>query len=81
MFNDFAVDYIYHKIEGCPDITPDDYNIYRLKTIANLTYKQMQEKYGWPIHQLRQSVTKVRRFIRNNINKQDIKNKFYELYN
>lgn len=81
MFNDFAVDYIYHKIEECQDITPDEYNIYRLKTIGNKTYAQMQQKYGWPIHQLRQSVTKVRRFIRQNINKQDIKNKFYELYN
>lgn len=81
MFNDFAIDYIYHKIEECQDITSDEYNIYRLKTIGNKTYAQMQQKYGWPIHQLRQSVTKVRRFIRQNINKQDIKNKFYELYN
>lgn len=80
MFNDFAVDYIYRRIENEPDITPDDYNIYRLKTIANLTYKQMQEKYDWSISQLKHSVTKVRRFVRQNIRMKDIKKEYNEQY-
>lgn len=80
MFNDFCVDYIYRRIENEPEITDDDYNIYRLKTIANLTYRQMQAKYDWSISQLKHSVTKVRRFIRQHINMKDIKQEYNEQY-
>lgn len=78
VMNYFAICYIFDKVEN--EIDPESFNIYRLKTIGGQTYKTMSDKYGISQKKLKEAVTKVRRYIRNNISMKDIKREFHEQY-
>lgn len=54
-------------VEQSYDITPEEFNIWRIKLISKLTYKQMSEKFGYNPRYLRRINKKVNAFINNNL--------------
>lgn len=53
----------------------DHYNAFRLKTMGNLTYKQLEQKTG--LVKTRQLVKDVREWLQENVNEEELEREFY----
>ena len=76
LFQDFSVLYIMTVVED--NFDQEHFYLFRLKTLGNLTYKQLQDKTK--IKASRQKVINVKNFLKENVKKEDIKSAFNAMY-
>jgi hypothetical protein len=57
---------------------PEDFYLFRLKTLCNMTYKQVAEKTN--LKGVRTRILEVKKWLKENITKDEVKDKFYEIY-
>ena len=76
LFKDFSILYIMTVVED--NFSPEEFYLFRIKTLGNLTYKQLQEKTK--IKASRQKVINVKNFLKTNVKKEDIKSAFNAMY-
>lgn len=76
LFKDFSILYIMTVVED--NFDQEDFYLFRIKTLGNLTYKQLQDKTK--IKASRQKVINVKNFLKENVKKEDIKSAFNLMY-
>jgi hypothetical protein len=76
LFKDFSVLYIMTVVED--NFDQEHFYLFKLKTLANLTYKQLQDKTK--IKASRQKVINVKNWLKENVTKDDIKSAFNLMY-
>ena len=76
LFKDFSVLYIMTVVED--NFDQEHFYLFRLKTLGNLTYKQLQDKTH--IKASRQKVINVKNWLKENVTKDDIKKAFGTMY-
>lgn len=76
LFQDFSVLYIMTLVED--NFDQEHFYLFRLKTLGNLTYKQLQDKTH--IKASRQKVINVKNWLKENVTKDDIKKAFGTMY-
>lgn len=76
LYVDFATLYIMRKVEEHWD--GEHFYLFKLKTLCNLTYKELQEKSH--MKGCRQKFLNVKNWVKENITKDEINQAFYELY-
>ncbi len=76
LFTDFSTLYIMSLVEE--NFPPEDFYIFRLKTLCGLTYKQLQEKTNEK--RIRQRVVNIKTWLKANVKKEDIKEIFHRMY-
>lgn len=77
LFTDWATLYIMQVVED--NFPPEDFYLYRLKTLGNLTYKQIQDKTNEK--RVRQRIMDIKNFLKANVRKEDVKELFHQRYN
>ena len=76
LFKDFSVLYIMTVVED--NFDTEHFYLFKLKTLGNLTYKQLQDKTK--IKASRQKVINVKNWLKDNVTKDDIKSAFNAMY-
>jgi len=76
LFKDFSILYIMMTVEN--NFDSEHFYLFRIKTLGNLTYKQLQEKTH--IKASRQKVINVKNWLKENVTKDDIKSAFNLMY-
>ena len=76
LWKDFSTLYIMNEVES--NFPPEDFYLFKLKTLCNMTYKEVQEKTQ--AKKVRQRVVDVKNWLKENLKKEDVKAAFYELY-
>ena len=77
LFKDFSILYIMMVVEQ--NFDNEHFYLFKLKTlIPDMTYKKLQEKTN--MKGVRQKVVTVKRFIQDNITKDEIRKAFYDIY-
>ena len=76
LFQDFSVLYIMTIVED--NFDQEHFYLFRLKTLGNLTYKELQDKTK--IKASRQKVINVKNWLKENVTKDDIKKAFGTMY-
>lgn len=76
LFKDFSVLYIMTVVED--NFDTEHFYLFKLKTLGNLTYKQLQDKTK--IKASRQKVINVKNWLKDNVTKDDIKSAFNLMY-
>lgn len=76
LFTDWATLYIMQVVED--NFPPEDFYLYRLKTLGNLTYKQIQDKTNEK--RVRQRIMDIKNFLKENITKDEIIQKFRDTF-
>ena len=76
LFQDFSVLYIMTVVED--NFDQEHFYLFRLKTLGNLTYKELQDKTK--IKASRQKVINVKNWLKENVTKDDIKKAFGTMY-
>ena len=76
LFKDFSILYIMMLVEN--NFDSEHFYLFRIKTLGNLTYKQLAEKTK--IKASRQKVITVKTWLKENLAKDDIKKAFNEMY-
>ncbi len=77
LFTDWATLYIMQVVED--NFPPEDFYLYRLKTLGNLTYKQIQDRTNEK--RVRQRIMDIKNFLKENVRKEDVKELFHQRYN
>lgn len=76
LFKDFSILYIMTVVED--NFDTEHFYLFKLKTLANLTYKQLQDKTK--IKASRQKVINVKNWLKDNVTKDMIKSAFNAMY-
>ena len=76
LWKDFSTLYIMNAVES--NFPEEDFYIFKLKTLCNMTYKQVQEKTK--AKKVRQRVCDIRNWLKTNVKKEDVKEVFTEMY-
>ena len=77
LFRDFSVLYILMLIET--NFDSEHFYLFRLKELCkDMTYKKLSEKTG--IKAVRQKVVECKKWLKENVTKEDIRKEFYEIY-
>lgn len=77
LFKDFSVLYILMLIET--NFDSEHFYLFRLKELCkDMTYKKLSEKTG--IKAVRQKVVECKKWLKENVTKEDIRKEFYEIY-
>lgn len=76
LFKDFSILYIMMMVES--NFDNEHFYLFRIKTLGNLTYKQLQERTK--IKASRQKVIDVKNWLKENLTKDDIKKAFNDVY-
>ena len=76
LFKDFSILYIMMVVEA--NFDQEHFYLFRIKTLGNLTYKQLQERTK--IKASRQKVIDVKNWLKENVTKNDIKREFNQIY-
>ena len=76
LFKDFSILYIMMIVEN--NFDSEHFYLFRIKTLGNMTYKQLQEKTK--IKASRQKVITVKNWLKENLKKDDIKKAFNDMY-
>ena len=76
LWKDFSTLYIMNVVEN--NFPAEDFYLFKLKTLCNMTYKQVQEKTQ--AKKVRQRVVDVKKWLQANVKKEDVKTAFYEIY-
>ena len=72
LWRDYATLYIMLKVEE--NFDNESFYLFRLKTLGNLTYKQIREKTN--LKAIRKKILEVNNWVKANISKEEIKNNF-----
>ena len=72
LFKDYAILYIMLKVEE--NFDQECFYLFRLKTLGNMTYKQIREKTN--IKAIRKKILEVSSWVKQNVTKDEIKNNF-----
>jgi hypothetical protein len=72
LWRDYATLYIMLKVEE--NFDNESFYLFRLKTLGNLTYKQIREKTN--IKAIRKKILEVSSWVKQNVTKEEIKNNF-----
>lgn len=73
---DFSILYIMSAVEE--HFSPEDFYLFKLKTLFNMTYKQVAEKTN--LKGVRTRILEIKKWLQENVNKDDVKDKLYETY-
>lgn len=76
MKEDFSILYICKMVEL--NFSPEHYYLFKLKTLCNMTYKQIYDKTQ--IKKSRDKILEVKRWIKENLSREIINKEFRELY-
>ena len=77
LFKDFSVLYILMLIET--NFDSEHFYLFRLKELCkDMTYKKLSEKTG--IKAVRQKVVECKKWLKENVTKEDIRKEFFEIY-
>lgn len=76
LYKDFSTLYLMRKAEEVFD--RESFYLFRLKTFENMTYKQLAARTG--IKGVRQKVINVKKYLKDNVTKNEIDKVFNELY-
>lgn len=76
LWTDFSTLYIMNVVEN--NFPPEDFYLFKLKTLCNMTYKQVQDKTNEK--RVRQRIVDIKNWLKANVGKDDVKAAFYELY-
>ena len=76
LWKDFSTLYIMNEVES--NFPPEDYYLFKLKTLCHMTYKQVQEKTNEK--RIRQRIVDIKNWLKANVQKEDVKAAFYEIY-
>lgn len=76
LLEDFSVLYIMKRVEL--EFPQEHYYLFKLKTLCNMTYKQIYDKTN--IKKSRDKILEVKRWVKQNINRKIIKQEFFEIY-
>lgn len=76
LFKDYATLYIMLQVEK--NFDQEYFYLFRLKTLGNLTYKQIREKTN--LKAIRKKILEVTSWVKTNVTKDEIKNKFNEQF-
>lgn len=72
LWRDYATLYIMLQVEK--NFSQEDFYLFRLKTLGNMTYKQIREKTN--LKAIRKKILEVNNWVKANISKEEIKNNF-----
>ena len=76
LYIDFATLYIMQRVEQ--EFDGEHFLLFRLKTLCNLTYKQLQDKTR--LRGVRQKFLTVKNWVKSNVSKQEVNDAFYQMY-
>ena len=76
LYIDFATLYIMQRVEQ--EFDSEHFLLFRLKTLCNLTYRQLQDKTR--LRGVRQKFLTVKNWVKSNVTKQEVNDAFYMLY-
>lgn len=76
LWKDFSTLYIMNEVES--NFPPEDFYLFKLKTLCNMTYKEVQEKTQ--AKKVRQRVVDVKNWLKANVKKDDVKEAFNDIY-
>ena len=76
LWKDFSTLYIMNEVES--NFPAEDFYLFKLKILCNMTYKEVQEKTQ--AKKVRQRVVDVKNWLKANVKKDDVKAAFYEIY-
>lgn len=73
---DFSILYIMSAVEE--HFSPEDFYLFKLKTLCNMTYKQVAEKTN--LKGVRTRILEIKKWLQENVKKDDVRDTFYEIY-
>lgn len=76
LWKDFSTLYIMNVVES--NFPAEDFYLFKLKTLCNMTYKQVQEKTQ--AKKVRQRIVDIKNWLRLNVKKDDVKEAFNDIY-
>lgn len=76
LFTDFSTLYIMTRVEE--NFPQEDFYLFKLKTLCDMTYKQVQDKTQ--ATRVRQRVVDIKNWLKENVKKEDVKDAFYSIY-
>lgn len=76
LFKDFSTLYIMTLVEQ--NFDQEHFYLFKLKTLANMTYREVCEKSG--CRGCRTKILEVKDWLKTNVTKEDINKTFYEIY-
>lgn len=76
LYIDFATLYIMQRVEQ--EFDGEHFLLFRLKTLCNLTYRQLQDKTR--LRGVRQKFLTVKNWVKSNVSKQEVNDAFYLMY-
>ena len=76
LYIDFATLYIMQRVEQ--EFDGEHFLLFRLKTLCNLTYRQLQDKTR--LRGVRQKFLTVKNWVKSNVSKQEVNDAFYQMY-
>lgn len=76
LFQDFSVIYLMKKVEE--HFPPDQYNLFKLKYLCNLTYKQLREKTQ--AKSAKDKVSEVKNWLKENVTKDEVRQEFNDVF-
>lgn len=76
LWKDFSVLYIMSVVEE--NFPPEDFYLFRLKTLCSYTYKQLQE--ATKEKRVRQRIVDIKNWLKANVKKDDVKEVFNQIY-
>jgi hypothetical protein len=76
LWTDFSTLYIMNVVEQ--NFSQEDFYLFKLKTLCNYTYKQVQDKTNEK--RVRQRIVDIKNWLRLNVKKDDVKEAFNDIY-
>lgn len=76
LWTDFSTLYIMTLVED--QFPAEDFYLFRLKTLCNMTYKELQEQTNEK--RIRQRIVTIKNWLKENIKKEDVKEIFHQFY-
>lgn len=76
LWTDFSTLYIMNVVEN--NFPPEDFYLFKLKTLCNMTYKEVQDKTNEK--RVRQRIVDIKNWLRLNVKKDDVKEAFNDIY-
>lgn len=76
LWTDFSTLYIMTLVED--QFPPEDFYLFKLKTLCNMTYKELQEQTNEK--RIRQRIVAIKNWLKENVKKEDVKEMFHQFY-
>lgn len=76
LWTDFSTLYIMTQVES--NFPAEDFYLFKLKTLCNMTYKELQEQTQ--AKKVRQRIVTIKNWLKENIKKEDVKEIFHQFY-